>query len=94
MGAVLFDPGYLANPLVYCGTAGIMPGDKSFKQVLSRRLNRGCWRQTGRTGSTGPPFSSGELLPRNQAGFRRGGCRSATPITEKKMMDALYGQGQ
>ena len=31
-GAVLFDPGYIANPLVYCGTAGILPKDKSFKK--------------------------------------------------------------
>ncbi|MFA5286880.1 MAG: phosphoribosylformylglycinamidine synthase subunit PurS, partial [Candidatus Omnitrophota bacterium] len=30
-GAVLFDEGFTGNPLVYCGTVGIMPKDKSFK---------------------------------------------------------------
>ena len=34
-GAVAFDPGYLANPLVFCGTVGLIPGAK-----LSRRVSR------------------------------------------------------
>jgi phosphoribosylformylglycinamidine synthase len=30
-GAVLFDERFLGNPLVYCGTLGIIPKEKSFK---------------------------------------------------------------
>ena len=30
-GALCFDPRYLGNPLVYCGTVGVLPADKSFK---------------------------------------------------------------
>ena len=30
-GAVYFDPRYLGNPLVFCGTIGLIPRDKSFK---------------------------------------------------------------
>ncbi|MDD5596003.1 MAG: phosphoribosylformylglycinamidine synthase subunit PurS, partial [Candidatus Omnitrophica bacterium] len=30
-GAILFHERFVGNPLVYCGTAGIMPKDKSFK---------------------------------------------------------------
>ncbi|HJZ55291.1 MAG TPA: AIR synthase related protein, partial [Gemmataceae bacterium] len=31
-GAILFDERYLANPLVFCGTVGIIPKDMAFKQ--------------------------------------------------------------
>ncbi|MCM8793683.1 MAG: phosphoribosylformylglycinamidine synthase subunit PurS, partial [Candidatus Omnitrophica bacterium] len=33
-GAVIFDERYVGNPLVYCGTVGLLPKDKSFKKVL------------------------------------------------------------
>ena len=32
-GAVLFHEHFVGNPLVYCGTVGILPKDKSFKQT-------------------------------------------------------------
>ena len=87
-GAVLFDPGYLANPLVYCGTAGIMPKDKSFKQVLSGDLIVVVGGRTGRDGIHGATFSSGELT--QESGQVSGGAvQIGNPITEKKMMDAL-----
>ena len=82
-GAVLFDRGYLANPLVYCGTAGIMPKDKSFKQVRSGDLIVVVGGRTGRTGSTGPPFHR-VSLPRNPGRFQAGQCRSATPLPRRK----------
>ena len=31
-GALCFDERYLGNPLVYCGTVGMLPRDKSHKQ--------------------------------------------------------------
>ena len=44
-GAVFFDERYLANPLVYCGTVGFMPADKSFgtatPAISSSRLGDG-----------------------------------------------------
>src|SRR5574344_2610602 len=37
-GAVVVDKGYMANPLVYCGTMGIIPKNKAFKEVKSGDL--------------------------------------------------------
>ncbi|NLK42570.1 MAG: phosphoribosylformylglycinamidine synthase, partial [Planctomycetes bacterium] len=34
-GAIYFDHRYLANPLVFCGSVGIMPRDKCFKKARS-----------------------------------------------------------
>jgi len=33
-GAVLFDERYLANPLVYCGTVGLIPVDRCVKETM------------------------------------------------------------
>ena len=37
-GAVYFDDGYISNPLVYCGTMGIVPKNKIDKKVESGDL--------------------------------------------------------
>ena len=94
-GAVLFDQGYLANPLVYCGTAGIMPKDKSFKHVRPGDLIVVVGGRTGRDGIHGATFSSGELTQESEQ-VSGGAVQIGNPITEKKMMDALLaarGQG-
>ena len=31
-GAIVFDERYLANPLVFCGTVGLIPRDKALKE--------------------------------------------------------------
>src|SRR3989338_3595553 len=87
-GAVLFDEGYLANPLVYCGTAGIMPKDKSFKQVKSADLIVLAGGRTGRDGIHGATFSSGELTDKSEE-LSSGAVQIGNPITEKKMLDTL-----
>ena len=40
-GAIYFDERYLGNPLVYCGTVGILPREKSAGAAQSQRLHRG-----------------------------------------------------
>eukprot|EP01136_Pigoraptor_vietnamica_P038981 Opistho-1_new@109028 len=60
-GAVLFDERYLANPLVFCGTVGIIPADKAFKRVNSGDLIVAVGGRTGRDGIHGATFSSLEL---------------------------------
>jgi phosphoribosylformylglycinamidine synthase len=87
-GAVLFDQGYLANPLVYCGTAGIMPKDKSFKKVKSADLIVLVGGRTGRDGIHGATFSSGELTHKSEE-LSSGAVQIGNPITEKKMLDTL-----
>ena len=52
-GAILFDRGYLANPLVFCGTVGIAPhgshprqpqiGDRVIVDRRAHRTRRCAW---------------------------------------------------
>src|SRR3989338_3223412 len=87
-GAVIFDQGYLANPLVYCGTAGIMPKAQSFKKVKTGYLIVVVGGRTGRDGIHGATFSSGELTDKSEE-LSSGAVQIGNPITEKKMLDTL-----
>ncbi|MFA5388549.1 MAG: phosphoribosylformylglycinamidine synthase subunit PurL [Candidatus Omnitrophota bacterium] len=87
-GAVLFDERYTGNPLVYCGTVGIMPKNKSFKSTRPGELIVAVGGRTGRDGIHGATFSSGELT--HESGTVSGGAvQIGNPITEKKVTDTL-----
>jgi len=60
-GGVLFDERFLGNPLVYCGTLGILPQEKSGKTVRKGDMVMVCGAKTGRDGIHGATFSSKEL---------------------------------
>ncbi|MBZ0167608.1 MAG: phosphoribosylformylglycinamidine synthase, partial [Candidatus Omnitrophica bacterium] len=60
-GAILFDEGFVGNPLVYCGSVGIMLRDKVKKQVKNGDMIIVAGGKTGRDGIHGATFSSGEL---------------------------------
>src|SRR5262249_51333327 len=60
-GAIVFDDRYLANPLVFCGTVGLMPSDKAFKEPKTGDLIVAVGGRTGRDGIHGATFSSLEL---------------------------------
>ncbi|MDO8602666.1 MAG: phosphoribosylformylglycinamidine synthase subunit PurL [Candidatus Omnitrophota bacterium] len=87
-GAVLFDERYAGNPLVYCGTVGIMPKDKSFKASQSGELIVAVGGRTGRDGIHGATFSSGELTHESET-VSGGAVQIGNPITEKKLTDTL-----
>mgnify|MGYP001600263816 CR=1 FL=1 len=87
-GAVLFDERYTGNPLVYCGTVGIMPKDKSFKASQSKDLIVAVGGRTGRDGIHGATFSSGELTHESET-VSGGAVQIGNPITEKKLTDTL-----
>jgi len=87
-GAVLFDERYIGNPLVYCGTVGIMPKDKSFKSSKSGELIVVAGGRTGRDGIHGATFSSGELTHESETASS-GAVQIGNPITEKKLTDTL-----
>lgn len=57
-GAVLFHKGYYANPLVFCGTVGLIPKDKIMKKVSPGELVVAIGGRTGRDGIHGATFSS------------------------------------
>jgi len=87
-GAVLFDERFVGNPLVYCGTAGILPKEMSFKKVLTGDVIVVVGGRTGRDGIHGATFSSGELTHESES-VSSGAVQIGNAITEKKMLDCL-----
>jgi phosphoribosylformylglycinamidine synthase len=87
-GAILFHEGFVGNPLVYCGTVGIMPKNKSFKHAKAGDLVVVVGGRTGRDGIHGATFSSGELTHESET-ISSGAVQIGNPIQEKKMLDAI-----
>ncbi len=84
-GAVYFDDGYMANPLVYCGTMGIIPKNKCFKEVKPGDLILVAGGRTGRDGIHGATFSSVELDQESDVTA----VQIGNPIVEKKVADTM-----
>lgn len=89
-GAVLFDESYVYNPLVYCGTGGLMPKEikgrrADQKKVDSRDLVVMVGGRIGKDGIHGATFSSTKLDEETSSAAVQIGA----PIVQKKMMDVL-----
>lgn len=87
-GAVLFHDRFVGNPLVYCGTVGILPKEKSFKDPQGKDLVVVVGGRTGRDGIHGATFSSGELTHESER-ISSGAVQIGNPIQEKKMVDTI-----
>ncbi len=87
-GAVLFDERFVGNPLVYCGTVGILPNTMVSKKVETGELIVVLGGRTGRDGIHGATFSSGELTHESE-NVSSGAVQIGNAITEKKMLDCL-----
>jgi phosphoribosylformylglycinamidine synthase II len=85
-GAVAYDPGYLGNPLVFCGTVGIMPRGNAEAAVRAGDLVVVAGGRTGRDGIHGATFSSIELstASESQSG---GAVQIGHAINEKMLTD-------
>ncbi len=86
-GAILFDPRYTGNPLVYCGNVGLIPKDRCDKTVEPGDLIIGIGGRTGRDGIHGATFSSLELDDTSES--LGSVVQIGNPIMEKKIVDAL-----
>ena len=88
-GAVLFDERYTANPLVFCGTVGIMPREMSQmgKQKPGDKVVLVGGR-TGRDGIHGVTFAS-EQLTRDSTELSFTSVQIGNAIVEKKALDGL-----
>jgi phosphoribosylformylglycinamidine synthase len=84
-GAVCFDEGYTSNPLVYCGTLGLIPKDKSFKKVEPGDLVLVVGGRTGRDGIHGATFSSTKLDQDTDVAA----VQIGNAIVEKKVLDTM-----
>lgn len=87
-GAVLYHPGYLYNPLVFCGCLGLLPHGSHPREARPGDLVVVLGGRTGRDGIHGATFSSGEMSSEinAQAGAA---VQIGAPITEKKVTDAI-----
>ena len=87
-GAVYFDERYLGNPLVYCGNAGLIPRNMSFKAAQPGDYIVSVGGRTGRDGIHGATFSSAELTSESES-LSGGAVQIGNAIEEKKVLDVL-----
>jgi len=88
-GAILFDKRYVGNPLVFCGTVGLLP--KSMSQMGQQKagdLVVLVGGRTGRDGIHGVTFASGELKKESEV-VSASSVQIGNPIMEKKSTDAI-----
>lgn len=87
-GAILYDEGYTANPLVFCGCVGIAPKGKHRKNPSSGDRVIVLGGRTGRDGLRGATFSS--MTMDAQTGEVSGASvQIGDPITEKGLIDVI-----
>ncbi len=87
-GAVLYEPGYTANPLVFCGTVGLAPRGRHPRNVRPGDHVVTLGGRTGRDGIHGATFSSAELT-HTTATDVGSAVQIGDPITEKKVLDVI-----
>jgi phosphoribosylformylglycinamidine synthase subunit PurSL len=87
-GALVVDPRYLANPLVYCGTVGVLPRGMASKRVEPGDLIVAIGGRTGRDGIHGATFSSIELSSQSED-VSGGAVQIGNAITEKMVLDVV-----
>ena len=87
-GAVFFDERYTGNPLVYCGTVGILPKEMSFKEAKPGDLVVVVGGRTGRDGIHGATFSSVELHEESETASS-GAVQIGNAIVEKRVLDTI-----
>ena len=87
-GAVLYDRGYVANPLVFCGAVGLLPSGSHPTEPRSGDRIVVIGGRTGRDGIHGATFSSAGL---DAAVVARAGSavQIGDPITEKGCIEVV-----
>ena len=87
-GAVLYHPGYVGNPLVFCGAVGLLPtGSHPTSPAVQDRVVV-IGGRTGRDGIHGATFSSADLAP-DTASIATSAVQIGDPITEKQLIELV-----
>jgi len=89
-GCIVFDDRYLGKPLVYCGTAGIMPAEINGRASHEKHIVPGdlvvmSGGRIGKDGIHGATFSSEEFHESSPTSA----VQIGDPITQKKLTDFL-----
>jgi len=88
-GSIFFDERYVGNPLVYCGTVGIMLANMSQKGMQKPGdLVVVVGGKTGRDGIHGVTFASGDLDKESET-LSQSSVQIGNAIVEKKALDAI-----
>ena len=87
-GAILFDNSYITNPLVYCGTVGIVNKSKYRREAKAGDILILAGGKTGRDGIHGVTFASTELGEKAEEIFSVA-VQIGDPIEEEKIKRAL-----
>ena len=87
-GAVLYDPGYIANPLVYCGCIGIADDAPPLTGPHVGDLVVVLGGRTGRDGLRGATFSSA-TMDATTGDVAGASVQIGDPIVEKLLIDVL-----
>ena len=83
-GAIFFDESYTTNPLVYCGTVGLVPKSKYIKNVKPGDIALLVGGKTGRDGVHGVTFASLELDEKSEDTSTTA-VQIGNPILEEKI---------
>jgi len=88
-GALFFDERYITNPLVFCGTVGLIPRDmaRPGKEKVGDLVVLVGGR-TGRDGIGGVTFAS-RALDQRSVDSAQSSVQIGNPLEEKKVIDAL-----
>jgi phosphoribosylformylglycinamidine synthase II len=89
-GSIVFDERFCGKPLVFCGTAGIMPAELNGQPGHEKSINPGdlivmSGGRIGKDGIHGATFSSEELNENSPVTA----VQIGDPITQKRMFDFL-----
>ena len=84
-GAIIFDRRYAGNPVVYCGTVGLLPKGMHRKKASPKELIVAVGARTGKDGLHGATFSSVGLEQSSPVSA----VQIGNAIEERKLMDAL-----
>jgi phosphoribosylformylglycinamidine synthase len=87
-GAVVYHPGYLGNPLVYCGAVGLLPHGSHPRRPVAGDLVVVVGGRTGRDGIHGATFSSADLAA-DTGDVAASAVQIGDPITEKQVMELV-----
>jgi phosphoribosylformylglycinamidine synthase len=87
-GALYFHDDFRCNPLVFCGTLGIIPRNKLEKKIQTGDHIVVLGARTGRDGIHGVTFASLELTGESET-VSSSAVQIGNPIEEKKLTDAL-----
>ena len=87
-GAVIYDEGYVANPLVYCGALGLLPSGSHPTEPRAGDRIIAIGGRTGRDGIHGATFSSAGMdeATAEQAGTA---VQIGDPITQKGCIEVV-----